>query len=133
MKEEGDESAKRPLSPSESGAAQTTEQSIDVKPEENQQNINLADVEGALPAIKAESASVSVAEPKRRGRPRKSERDDPTANKPYEGLFEATIIDVVDDPSPPMLKITDLRDNVKGGEKSWQEPLQCLICNQELE
>ncbi|XXG94055.1 hypothetical protein Hte_000306 [Hypoxylon texense] len=128
--EDGGEGAKRPLSPSESGAAQTTEQSIDVKPEEHQQTIKLADLEGTLPAIKAESANVSVAEPKRRGRPRKSERDDPTANKPYEGLFEAIILS---DLSPPMLEVTDLRDNVTGGEKSWTEPLHCLICNHELQ
>ncbi|KAI4861776.1 hypothetical protein F4820DRAFT_460704 [Hypoxylon rubiginosum] len=128
--EEGGEGAKRPLSPSESGAAQTTEQSIDVKPEEHQQTIKLADVEGTLPAIKAESANVSVAEPKRRGRPKKSERDDPTAIKPYEGLFEAII---QSDLSPPMLEVTDLRDSVTGGEKSWTEPLHCLICNHELQ
>ncbi|KAI1769749.1 hypothetical protein F4818DRAFT_446934 [Hypoxylon cercidicola] len=128
--EENGEGAKRPLSPSESGAAQTTEQSIDVKPEEQQHTIKLADVEGALPAIKAESTSVSVAEPKRRGRPRKSERDDPTAYKPYEGLFQAVI---QGDLSPPMLEVIDLRDNVTGGEKSWTEPLHCLICNHELQ
>ncbi|KAI1765299.1 hypothetical protein GGR53DRAFT_465489 [Hypoxylon sp. FL1150] len=130
VKEEGDESAKRPLSPSESGAAQTTEQSIDVKPEEHQLTINLADVDDALPAIKAKSASASAAETKRRGRPRKSERDDPTAHKPYEGLFEAIMLD---DSSSPMLEIVDIRDSVTGGEKSWREPLHCLICNHELQ
>ncbi|KAI0842953.1 hypothetical protein F5Y06DRAFT_77503 [Hypoxylon sp. FL0890] len=126
--EDAGEGAKRPLSPSESGAAQTAEQSIDVKPEE-QQTIKLADVENALPAIRAENASVSVAEPKRRGRPRKSEADQAAA-KPYVGLFEAVIDS---DRSPPVLEITDLRENVTGGDKSWTEPLQCLICGHEIQ
>ncbi|KAI0175980.1 hypothetical protein GGR52DRAFT_339143 [Hypoxylon sp. FL1284] len=131
VKEEDGESAKRPLSPSESGAAQTTEHSIDVKPEEHQQTIKLADVEGALPAIKAENGRASAAaEPKRRGRPRRSERDDPTANKPYEGLFEGII---TGDLNPPLLEVVDIRDKVTGGEKSWTEPLHCLMCNREIQ
>ncbi|KAI1142869.1 hypothetical protein F5Y05DRAFT_134450 [Hypoxylon sp. FL0543] len=128
--EDAGEDAKRPLSPSESGAAQTAEQSIDVKPEEQQQTIKLADVEKALPAIKAESSSVSVAEPKRRGRPRKSEIADQAAAKPYLGFFEAVIHS---DISPPVLEISDLRGNVSGGDKSWTEPLQCLICGHEIQ
>lgn len=133
MKEEVGESAKRPLSPSETGAAQTAEQSIDVKPEENQQTIKMADVENALSAIKAENAnSVAVAstEPKRRGRPRKSELNDQAAAKPYEGLFEGVIHS---ERSPPVLEITDLRDSVTGGDKSWTEPVQCLICGHEIQ
>ncbi|KAI0848933.1 hypothetical protein F5Y00DRAFT_78374 [Daldinia vernicosa] len=130
--EEAGEAAKRPLSPSETGAAQTAEQSIDVKPEEQQQTIELADVENALPAIKAESTSVSVAtsKPKPRGRPRKSGVDGPTAAKPYEGLFEGVI---QSDLSPPVLEITDLRESVTGGDKSWTEPLHCLICDHEIQ
>ncbi|OTA84566.1 hypothetical protein M434DRAFT_171200 [Hypoxylon sp. CO27-5] len=128
--EESGEGAKRPLSPSESGAAQTAEQSIDVKPEEQQHTIKLDDVENALPGIKAENSTVSVAEPKRRGRPRKSEHADQAAAKPYEGLFEAVIHS---DLSPPVLEITDLRENVTGGDKSWNEPLQCLICGHEIQ
>ncbi|KAI1376287.1 hypothetical protein F4677DRAFT_445545 [Hypoxylon crocopeplum] len=130
--EDGGEGTKRPLSPSETGAAQTAEQSIDVKPEEQQSTINFADVENALPAIKAENATVSVAssKPKQRGRPRKSELNDQAAAKPYEGLFEAVIHS---DISPPQLEITDLRENVSGGDKSWTEPLHCLICGHEIQ
>lgn len=130
--EEAGEEAKRPLSPSETGAAQTAEQSIDVKPEEQQQTIKLADVEDALPAIKAESTSVSVvtSKPKQRGRPRKSELNDRAAAKPYEGLFEGVM---QSDLSPPVLEITDLRESVTGGDKSWTEPLHCLICDHEIQ
>lgn len=130
--EEGSEGAKRPLSPSETGAAQTAEQSIDVKPEEQQETIKLNDVEKALPATKAENTAVAVthSEPKRRGRPRKSELNDQTTAKLYAGLFKAVILS---DTSPPVLEVTDLRKNVTGGDKSWTEPLHCLICDDELQ
>ncbi|KAI1499202.1 hypothetical protein F5X99DRAFT_294822 [Biscogniauxia marginata] len=133
VKEEEDgEGGKRPLSPSESGAAQTTEQSIDVKPED-QQTIKLADVENAVPTVTAEDPmTVSVnasSKSKQRGRPRKSEPNDPGTARPYEGLFEATI---TNDTSPPLVEITDLRENVTGGEKTWAEPLHCLLCGEKI-
>ncbi|KAI2615604.1 hypothetical protein GGR54DRAFT_258205 [Hypoxylon sp. NC1633] len=130
--EHGSEAAKRPLSPSETGAAQTAEQSIDVKPEEQQQTIKMADVEKSLAGIKADNATVSVAssEPKRRGRPRKSELHDQAGAKLYEGLFDAVIhSDII----PPVLEVSDLRENISGGDKSWTEPLHCLICNREIQ
>ncbi|KAH9999573.1 hypothetical protein F4779DRAFT_635976 [Xylariaceae sp. FL0662B] len=129
--EEEGEGAQRPLSPSESGAAQTAEQSIDVKPEE-QQTVKVADGESALSAVKTEDSIVSVptsAKPKHRGRPRKSEPAESVNTKPYEALFEAVIRDEL---SPPVLEITDMRDNIAGGEKSWTEPLRCLLCGQEI-
>ncbi|KAH9902303.1 hypothetical protein F4778DRAFT_781534 [Xylariomycetidae sp. FL2044] len=135
MKEENGEGAKRPLSPSESGAAQTAEQSIDVKPEEQQSTIKLADVEKALPAIKAEdptraSSTPTTGESKRKRRPRKSEPGDPGTTKPYQGLFEATIKD--DHTGPPVVEIVDLREGVTGGERSWIESLRCIACNEEI-
>ncbi|CAJ2500905.1 Uu.00g037580.m01.CDS01 [Anthostomella pinea] len=130
--EEDGEGAKRPLSPSETGAAQTAQQSIDVKPED-QQTIKLADVENALPKVKPEDTSnasvISASEPKRRGRPRKSEPNDPGTARPYEGLFEAVI---KNDLNPPTIEITDLRENITGGEKTWTEPVHCLLCGQEV-
>ncbi|KAI1213813.1 uncharacterized protein F4807DRAFT_456362 [Annulohypoxylon truncatum] len=126
IKEEDGEDTKRPLSPSETGAAQTAEQSIDVKPEEQQQ---VMDIDGEN--IKTE-VSVANSETKRRGRPRKSEPVEKAAAKPYEGLFEATIHSHNDE-TPSVLEITDLRENVTGGDKSWKEPLECLICGQEIE
>ncbi len=147
--QEGGDGPKRPLSPSESGAAQTAQQSIDVKPEEKQTTIKLADVEkngggggggsgaagGGTGAVKAEdSMTVAVAssgttESKKRGRPRKSEPNDPGTAKPYEGLFEAII---KNDVSPPVFEIKDLRENVTGGEKEWTESINCLACKQQI-
>ncbi|KAI1637933.1 hypothetical protein F4809DRAFT_640041 [Biscogniauxia mediterranea] len=129
--EEENANGKRPLSPSESGAAQTAEQSIDVKPED--QTIKLADADNALSTVTAEdptTISASTApKSKSRGRPRKSEPNDPNASKPYEGLFKAVIIN---DAGPPLVEITDLRDNVTGGEKTWTEPLNCLLCGEKI-
>lgn len=135
IKEEAQEDVegpKRPLSPSESGAAQTAQQSIDVKPEE-QGTIKMSDVEKPLTetTIQAEDPSSiavpsSSSEPKKRGRPRKSEGGDGDKSKPYEGLFEGI---VRNDLSPTVVEIKDLRQNVVGGEKSWTQPVSCLICD----
>lgn len=130
LKEEQEtEGGKRPLSPSESGVAQTTEQSIDVKPEE-QKTVKLADVENVLPSIKAERASVGLTnEAKKKGRGRKSEANDPNTPKPYEGYFSAIIRN---DVSPPVVEITDLREGISGGEKEWTELVDCLVCGQQI-
>ncbi|KAI8628033.1 hypothetical protein F5Y19DRAFT_465372 [Xylariaceae sp. FL1651] len=130
VKNEELEGGQRPLSPSESGAAQTTQQSIDVKPED-QETIRLAGVGNAGPTVKAEGRMVPIvvgSESKRRGRPRKSEVSEVATTNPYEGLFSA----VVNDTTPPMVEIQDLRENVTGGEKSWTEPLHCLLCDAEI-
>ncbi|KAI0021029.1 hypothetical protein F4780DRAFT_309423 [Xylariomycetidae sp. FL0641] len=123
------EDAKRPLSPSESGAAQAAKPSIDVKSDEPE-TLKLADVEAAPSPIKAEDTSngsigaVSEA-PKRRGRPRKSDAHSASATKPYRGLFEAV---VHNEGSSPVFELRDLRENMLGGEKSWTEPVICLLC-----
>ncbi|KAI1390088.1 uncharacterized protein F4822DRAFT_437131 [Hypoxylon trugodes] len=128
-KEEAEQSAKRPLSPSETGAAQTAEQSIDVKAEDRTETFKFADVESPANDSKKTNGIVKT-ENKKRGRPRKSESSDPTSVKPYEGLFKATLIE--DDPNAPVLEITDLRKKAMGGDKSWTEPLHCLVCNHEI-
>ncbi|KAI1733970.1 hypothetical protein F4680DRAFT_367178 [Xylaria scruposa] len=130
VKTEEPEGGQRPLSPSESGAAQTAQQSIDVKPEDHQ-TIKLADVENTASSVRAETRTVPIvaaSEPKRKGRPRKSEAAEVVNTKPYEGLFSA----VINATSPPVVEIQDLRENVTGGEKSWTEPLHCLLCNAEI-
>ncbi|KAK5630088.1 hypothetical protein RRF57_005803 [Xylaria bambusicola] len=130
VKAEEPEGGQRPLSPSESGAAQTAQQSIDVKPED-QKTIKLSDVEVAGPSANSESQTLTVAtgtETKRKGRPRKSEVSEVVNTKPYEGLFTA----VINDTSTPVVEIQDLRESVTGGEKSWTEPLRCLLCNADI-
>ncbi|RYP48641.1 hypothetical protein DL768_005485 [Monosporascus sp. mg162] len=131
--QENGEEPKRPLSPSESGAAQTAQQSIDVKPEDQRATIRLGDVEKNGTAAKIEeSMTVAVAsgtESKKRGRPRKSEPGDPGTAKPYEGLFEAFIMN---DINPPTLEIKDRRENVTGGEKRWMERINCIVCGHQI-
>ena len=132
------EGPKRPLSPSESGAAQTTQHSIDVKPED-QKTIKLADVENNAENMnvgRKDSTTIPVAsssnngEPKKRGRPRKSDAGESSASKPYEGLFEGVIRNEI---SPPVVEITDLRQDISGGEKSWTEPIRCLLCSKVIQ
>ncbi|RYP36932.1 hypothetical protein DL767_003180 [Monosporascus sp. MG133] len=131
--QENGEEPRRPLSPSESGAAQTAQQSIDVKPEDRRATIRLGDVEKNGSAAKIEeSMTVAVAsgtESKKRGRPRKSEPSDPGTAKPYEGLFEAFIMN---DINPPTLEIKDRRENVTGGEKRWMERINCIVCGHQI-
>ncbi|KAI0195465.1 hypothetical protein F4808DRAFT_330426 [Astrocystis sublimbata] len=132
----------QPLSPNEdSGAAQTAQQSIDVKAEDQPPStIKLADVEksnhnagsSAASSIRGGSRAVSDAPqpqpPKKKGRPRKSESKAELVKKPYEGLFSAAIHEL----SPLTVEITDLRENVTGGEKSWKESLHCVLCNAQI-
>ncbi|KAI0408869.1 hypothetical protein F4802DRAFT_299755 [Xylaria palmicola] len=130
VKTEELEGVARPLSPSESGAAQTAQQSIDVKADD-QKTIKLVDVENGGPAVKAETRTVPIVtgpDAKRKGRPRKSEIAETASARPYEGLFSAAI----NDTSTPVMEIHDLRRGVAGGEKSWTEPLHCLLCSAEI-
>ncbi|KAH7009438.1 uncharacterized protein B0I36DRAFT_59993 [Microdochium trichocladiopsis] len=69
---------------------------------EEQNTVKMADVENVLPIIKA---------------------------KPYEGYFSAIIRS---DVSPLVVEITDLREEVTGGLKEWTEPLDCLVCGQQI-
>ncbi|KAK7928551.1 hypothetical protein PG985_005549 [Apiospora marii] len=117
------EGSKRPLSLSESGAAQTTQHPIDVKPED-QKTIKLADVENNAEHMnvgRKDNTTIPVAssstddEPKKRGHPRKSDAGELSVSKPYEGLFEGVIRN---DLSPPVVDITNLRQDVFGGAKS---------------
>lgn len=129
------EGPQRPLSPSESGAAQSTQQSIDVKPEEHQ-TIKLVEAENGTTQMDVDgpdSSTIPVAyngaDAKKKGRRRKPEAGGSSASKPYLGRFEAVIRD---DLSPPSVEIKDLREGVEGGEKSWTEPINCLVCHKAI-
>ncbi|EQL01073.1 ebs-bah-phd domain-containing protein [Ophiocordyceps sinensis CO18] len=60
----------------------------------------------------------------KKGRPRKVE------SRPYEGLFEASL--KLDD-GPTMWRITDLRAKVSGGDRTWTERAQCLVCGTKID
>jgi hypothetical protein len=138
----------QPDEPSDDGA----EKSIDAKPNgteaaetaetaETKDNVEVAEDGTPTPAPAKEHKVTDTPETatKKRGRPRKSDgvngvQGTPTRpakinGKPYEGLFQAALLL---DVSPPMLEITDLRDDVKGGKKKWQERIKCLLCGTEV-
>jgi hypothetical protein len=61
----------------------------------------------------------------KRGRGKKSIED-----KPYEGLFEASL--KMND-GPMVWVINDLRPNIKGGDRTWSERAECLVCNKVID
>lgn len=65
------------------------------------------------------------------GRPRKkgAEANGESA-RPWEGLFDATLKTA--DMGPPMIEFRDLRDGIVGGEKTWTEPVKCLLCGTQV-
>lgn len=62
--------------------------------------------------------------------PKKGWRKTAADDKPYEDLFEASLIL---NEGPTVWEITDLRTNIKGGERIWKERAKCLVCNNILE
>jgi hypothetical protein len=122
MKEE-EEGVKRPLSPKEPVAG-ATQQTIDVNPdgvrdEEPKQETSV-EVEEESKSIEQSVDDKALV---RRTKLRIKREEDPS--KPYLGLFSASILA---DATPPTIEITDLRDDVTGGDKVWTEQLSCLVC-----
>ncbi|KAK4031506.1 hypothetical protein C8A01DRAFT_42049, partial [Parachaetomium inaequale] len=64
------------------------------------------------------------------GRPRKKAEANGDSARPWEGLFEATLKTA--DMGPPVIEFRDLRDGVVGGEKTWTEPVKCLLCGNQV-
>ncbi|KYK55405.1 ebs-bah-phd domain-containing protein [Drechmeria coniospora] len=54
----------------------------------------------------------------------------PEGQQPYEGLFEAKLR--LDD-GPTVWEVTDLRPNVSGGDRTWTEKVDCLVCGTKIE
>lgn len=162
-KEENGDEAKRPLSPTETGAEQ---HSIDVKAEtapadavhvSTKDNVEVRQVDDEdAPAAPEDSIAEQSAEPqsatsenantstsnkastaskpmpgRKPGRPRKKGAEANGENaRPWEGLFEVTLKMV--DIGPPMIEFRDLREGVGGGEKTWTEPVKCLLCGSKV-
>lgn len=143
VKEEKEE-VKRPLSPVEpSSGTVATELPIQVKTDgEGESEVKAAgdsvDVKEERDVAAAEGSSVqaqngrasntqtpSAETPRKPGRGRKKAVDD-LNYKPYEGLFEATF-----QPDKDVFEIKDLRD-VQGGDKTWLEEVDCLICGSRI-
>ncbi|CAM1507223.1 Fc.00g068640.m01.CDS01 [Cosmosporella sp. VM-42] len=126
--EKGADRAARPLSPTDTG--KETQPTIDVRSGEAQDNVLVRKVDETTPQPTGTPSRVPPTPsadtiPKssaaKRGRKKK-----PMDQKPYEGLFKATLR--MDGEGPTKWEIEDLRENVPGGDKTWIENAQCLLC-----
>jgi hypothetical protein len=141
------EEIQRPISPSETGPAGLAQDSIGVKSSDGvKDNVDVGGDHQDAPAtgkksadtekIGSETPSGTPGTGRKVGRPKKNApkpetNGDAKNNKPYEGLYEVTVRTDLED-GPPALFFKDLRENVKGGEKEWREPLLCLVCNNRI-
>ncbi|KAK4105381.1 hypothetical protein N658DRAFT_416262 [Parathielavia hyrcaniae] len=66
------------------------------------------------------------------GRPRKSKGAEANGEsaQPWDGLFEATLTTA--EMGPALIEFRDLREGVAGGEKTWTEPVKCLLCGNQV-
>ena len=133
-KDEADgESKNPPLSPTDTGLDETR-QTIDVKADESQDkpkgSITAADDKTEVTAVVAATteppAQTETPVRKKRSKASDAAAAKEKAAKPYLGLFSASL---KMDFSPPLIEIADLREGVGGGDKSWTEPLRCIICD----
>ncbi|KAK0631882.1 hypothetical protein B0T14DRAFT_14315 [Immersiella caudata] len=152
--------ARRPLSPTETGAA-VSAHSIDVKADGESDSVQVStkdnvdvkqsedeDAPGAPedsiaepsvePQTKSESqtptkiTSIKLTNKGKPGRPRKKGETNGDSAKPWEGLFEVNL-KMADDKNEVMaLEFKDLREGIKGGEKTWTEHVHCLVCGAEV-
>lgn len=152
--------AKRPLSPTETGAAVSahsidvkadgesdsvqvgTKDSVDVKQSEDEDAPGAPEdsiVEPSVePPSKSESqtptkaTSIKLTNKGKAGRPRKKGEANGDSAKPWEGLFEVTLKMAADRNDAMTLEFKDLREGIKGGEKTWTEKVHCLVCGAEV-
>jgi len=154
-----EDEAKRPLSPTETGAAVSAQHSIDVKADGESDSVQVnmrdnvdvkqsedEDAPGAPedsiaePSVEPQSKSESQTPTKitsiklttkgRPGRPRKKGETNGEPAKPWDGLFEVSL--KMAEQGSMSLEFKDLREGIKGGEKTWIEPVKCLVCGNEV-
>lgn len=114
-----------PLSPTEL-KAEETQPTIAVRGSENSDSsgVKQSDEETPRPRVISQSTSQNAINDKKKppGRKRRA------SAKVYRGLFEATLR--MND-GPMVWEVKDLRD--VGGDKSWTEPANCLVCGTTIE
>ena len=66
---------------------------------------------------------------KKPGRPKKASEANRDSSKPGKGLFEVSF---KMDSNPLLLEFRDLREGIVGGEKTWTEPINCLVCGSQI-
>jgi hypothetical protein len=141
-KEEKPEEATRPLPPSDAEEKET-QPTIDVRPGETNDNVHVkkhmkkavcetpreteTPTTGPTPSRSFATASVKGSA---RGSAKKGRKMKTADSKPYLGLFEATL--KMQD-GPTAWEIRDLRENVKGGNKTWTEKAHCLLCGSSID
>jgi hypothetical protein len=137
-----EDEATRPLSPSETDAAGSVQDSIGVKSSDIKDNIDVGGADDA-PATGRKTADTEksvldtlgsgrkVGRPKKKGPTPETNGDTKPNDKPYEGLFKVEMRTDLDN-SPPVLIFKDLRQNVEGGDKEWKEPIACLCCGNQI-
>jgi hypothetical protein len=133
-----EEEAKRPLSPVEPGTgAVAAELPIQVKTDGEGETVKAANdsvefkeestVAAEEGSLQPQNGRVSTQTPTAETAPRKAGRGrkkaDAGSARLYEGLFEANF--KVDQ---DMFEITDLREGIEGGDKTWLEEVKCLVC-----
>ncbi|KHN93860.1 ebs-bah-phd domain-containing protein [Metarhizium album ARSEF 1941] len=132
---EMDEDVRGPLTPTES-KMERTPPAIDVKgPSENGNHAAGGRTSESTPkgptqtptpgppnSVGPRSAKSASA---KKGRGKKAIQD-----KPYEGLFEASL--KMND-GPMVWVISDLRANAGGGDRTWTERAQCLVCRRMID
>lgn len=140
---DGESVGKRPLSPTEPPAAESAQQSIDVKQDTNGEPIKKQDNEEVkhaddeaplgvpedLPVHKNDSDAkplTSETGPRPRGRPRKRPVETNGNVPSADALFKVT---ANMEATPSVFEIEDLRPDVVGGVKKWEEPIRCLACH----
>ncbi|KAM4059486.1 ebs-bah-phd domain-containing protein [Hirsutella rhossiliensis] len=120
--------------PTDIKGEETMQPTVGVKEGENGDSVPIKQIDGITPKT-TESPVPGTPAPAveklprlssgKKGRPRKA-----TESRPYEGLFEASL--KLDD-GPTMWRITNLRANVSGGDRTWSERAQCLICGTKID
>lgn len=125
--EEDKKEVKRPLSPTETGAAGLAQDSIGVVSSAANDDAPSTDRKNAE-TEKNGSQTPVPGSARKAGRPKKHAEvngDAKPSDKPYDGLFD---VEIHIDTNPPQLVFKDLRENVQGGDKKWTETIKCLVC-----
>ncbi|KAH7133559.1 hypothetical protein EDB81DRAFT_105443 [Dactylonectria macrodidyma] len=125
--EKNDEEATRPLSPTDAEEKET-QPTIDVRSGGAQDNVHVRKAVAESPrttATPTPGPTPSNPSTEARASAKKNRKKKSMDYKPYEGLFEATL--KMSD-GPTVWEIQDLRQNVTGGEKTWNEKAHCLLC-----
>lgn len=130
--ETDEESVPRPLTPVGNKIQTDTTGTIDVKADEDESNgTNGKAIEGTPNATSTPGPPNSASQKSAKsGSARKGRGKKAIEGKPYEGLFEATL---KMSEGPMAWEITDLRPNIVGGDRSWIERAECMICNHRID